>query len=142
MEELGFADVTANAAAGRVEGVAADSGAAARAGRGGSHRQHGVGGWTGWCPRPAGLRCQQARSEWADQSSYAKAGIRVNAVCPGPIDTRWVADHVAHVTKSLSITPMNRTSTADDIADTIMYLAIGTTMTTGQCLVVDGGRTV
>ncbi|MCH2570827.1 MAG: SDR family oxidoreductase [Planctomycetes bacterium] len=68
--------------------------------------------------------------------------IRVNAVCPGPIDTRWVADHTEHVTKSLSITPMNRTSTADDIADTIMYLAIGTTMTTGQCLVVDGGRTV
>lgn len=70
--------------------------------------------------------------------------VRVNAVCPGPIDSRWlrrgmtedeIADRVAGF-------PLPRLSTPEDIADTVAYLADGTTMTTGQLLVVDGGRTM
>jgi 3-oxoacyl-[acyl-carrier protein] reductase len=38
--------------------------------------------------------------------------------------------------------PLQRPAYPEDIADTIYYLAAGTTLTTGQCLVVDGGRTM
>ncbi|MBI3468100.1 MAG: SDR family oxidoreductase [Planctomycetes bacterium] len=68
--------------------------------------------------------------------------IRVNAVCPGPIDTRWLAGHEDMVARSLAVTPLGRASSADDITDTVTYLALDTAMTTGQCLVVDGGRTM
>lgn len=70
--------------------------------------------------------------------------VRVNAVCPGPIDTRWLRtwmseDQIEQVTSTY---PLPRCCTPEDVADTIVYLAVGTTMTTGQCLVVDGGRTM
>jgi len=35
-----------------------------------------------------------------------------------------------------------RAAEPDDIADAVIYLATGTTLTTGQVLVVDGGRTM
>ncbi len=38
--------------------------------------------------------------------------------------------------------PIPRPAQPDDIADAIVYLATGTSLTTGQCLVVDGGRTM
>ncbi len=70
--------------------------------------------------------------------------VRVNAVCPGPIDTRWMqgwktADDLAAMVSSY---PLPRAAQPDDITDAIVYLATGTTLTTGQCLVVDGGRTM
>ena len=68
--------------------------------------------------------------------------VRVNAVAPGPVLTRWLADHMDHVERSLTQTPMRRAATPDDIADAVAYLALGTTLTTGQVLVVDGGRTM
>lgn len=70
--------------------------------------------------------------------------VRVNAVCPGPIDTRWLRGWLDDETieKMTSSYPLPRPSTPEDIADVIHYLAVGTKMTTGQCLVVDGGRTM
>jgi len=68
--------------------------------------------------------------------------VRVNAVAPGPVLTRWLADHMDHVEKSVQITPMRRAASPDDIADAIAFLALGTTLMTGQILVVDGGRTM
>jgi 3-oxoacyl-[acyl-carrier protein] reductase len=68
--------------------------------------------------------------------------VRVNAVAPGPVLTRWLAGHMDHVERSLQITPMRRAATPDDIADTIYFLAAGTTLITGQVVVVDGGRTM
>jgi 3-oxoacyl-[acyl-carrier protein] reductase len=38
--------------------------------------------------------------------------------------------------------PLPRASQPADIADTVLYLATGTSMTTGQLLVVDGGKTL
>jgi 3-oxoacyl-[acyl-carrier protein] reductase len=69
-------------------------------------------------------------------------GVRVNAVAPGPVLTRWLADHMEHVEKSLQVTPMRRAATPDDIADAVAFLALGSTLVTGQVLVVDGGRTM
>ncbi|MSQ92950.1 MAG: SDR family oxidoreductase [Gemmataceae bacterium] len=68
--------------------------------------------------------------------------VRVNAVAPGPVLTRWLADHMERVTESLSGTPMGRAATPEDIADAVLFLALGTNLMTGQIVVVDGGRTM
>jgi 3-oxoacyl-[acyl-carrier protein] reductase len=68
--------------------------------------------------------------------------VRVNAVAPGPILTRWLADHQDLVEKSLQATPLGRAATPEDVADAIVFLALGTTLMTGQVVVVDGGRTM
>jgi NAD(P)-dependent dehydrogenase (short-subunit alcohol dehydrogenase family) len=68
--------------------------------------------------------------------------VRVNAVAPGPVLTRWLADHMDHVARSLKLTPMGRAAVPDDIADAVYFLALGTTLMTGQVIVVDGGRTM
>jgi 3-oxoacyl-[acyl-carrier protein] reductase len=68
--------------------------------------------------------------------------VRVNAVAPGPVLTRWLADHMDHVARSLSITPMGRAAIPEDIADAVYFLSLGTTLMTGQVIVVDGGRTM
>jgi len=70
--------------------------------------------------------------------------IRVNAVCPGPTDTRWLRKMMTEdeMKRRAGSYPMRRAATPEDIADAVEYLALGTTLTTGQCLVVDGGRTM
>ena len=68
--------------------------------------------------------------------------VRVNAVAPGPVLTRWLADQMDHVARSLNVTPMGRAATPEDIADAVHYLALGTSLMTGQVMVVDGGRTM
>ena len=77
--------------------------------------------------------------------SLAKAfapDIRVNAVCPGPIISRWLEGHEEMVESAIKITPLKRASTTDDIADVITFLACDAGMMTGQAVVVDGGRTM
>jgi 3-oxoacyl-[acyl-carrier protein] reductase len=77
--------------------------------------------------------------------SLAKAfapDIRVNAVCPGPVVSRWLEGHEDMVEAAIKITPLKRASTTDDIADAITFLACDAGMMTGQALVVDGGRTM
>jgi len=77
--------------------------------------------------------------------SLAKAfapDIRVNAVCPGPIISRWLENHQDMVQAAVKITPLKRASTTDDIADAVTFLACDAGMMTGQALVVDGGRTM
>lgn len=70
--------------------------------------------------------------------------IRVNTVCPGPIDSRWLKRVMTdeQLKEETSGYPIPRPSLPDDIADTVLYLSLGTTLTTGQLLVVDGGRTM
>jgi 3-oxoacyl-[acyl-carrier protein] reductase len=68
--------------------------------------------------------------------------VRVNAVAPGPVQTRWLADHQDMVEQAMKLTPLKRPATADDIADVTLFLACGTTLMTGQVLVADGGRTI
>ena len=68
--------------------------------------------------------------------------VRVNAVAPGPVQTRWLADHQDMVDQAMTLTPMKRPATADDIADVTLFLADGTSLMTGQVLVADGGRTI
>ncbi len=90
-----------------------------------------------YCASKAALNCMT--------QSLARAfgpDVRVNAVAPGPILTRWLAGREAQVAKYLEQAPLGRAADPDDIADAVLYLATGTTLTTGQVLVVDGGRTM
>jgi len=68
--------------------------------------------------------------------------VRVNAVAPGPVQTRWLADHQDMVEQAMKVTPLKRPATPDDIADAVIFLADVTTLMTGQVLVIDGGRTI
>jgi 3-oxoacyl-[acyl-carrier protein] reductase len=77
--------------------------------------------------------------------SLAKAfapDIRVNAVCPGVILSRWLDDHREMIDAAIKITPLKKASSTDDIADAIVFLACDAKMMTGQALVIDGGRTM
>jgi 3-oxoacyl-[acyl-carrier protein] reductase len=90
-----------------------------------------------YCASKAALNCLT--------QSLARAfgpDVRVNAVAPGPILTRWLAGREAQIEKYLEQAPLKRAATPDDIADAVVYLATATTLTTGQVLVVDGGRTM
>ncbi len=70
--------------------------------------------------------------------------VRVNAVLPGPIDSRWIREgnNDWDLDRMTSGFPIPRASQPEDIADAVIYLATGTHMTTGQLLVVDGGQTL
>ena len=67
------------------------------------------------------------------------AGIRVNAVCPGVIDTAMNARlSPAELAALAEDTPLGRLGTADEVAEAIEYLARAR-FVTGQILGVNGG---
>ncbi|MFO0843202.1 MAG: SDR family oxidoreductase [Gemmataceae bacterium] len=68
--------------------------------------------------------------------------VRVNAVAPGPVKTRWLAGREAMVEQALTQTPLRRAAEPDDVADAVVFLALDQKLMTGQVLVVDGGRTM
>jgi len=67
--------------------------------------------------------------------------IRANAVAPGVVDTRWVADQPQFLQAGKEAAPLKRAATPDDVADAIYGLVI-TEYVTGQTLCVDGGRRI
>jgi NAD(P)-dependent dehydrogenase (short-subunit alcohol dehydrogenase family) len=78
---------------------------------------------------------------------YAPRGIRINAVCPGTIDTPMVsdmlktqADAMKEIMREQSIGRLGR---PDEIADAVLWLCgPASTFVIGQALAVDGGFTV
>jgi len=76
--------------------------------------------------------------------------IRVNAVCPGYIDTpmwdEWLrssSDPEALALQTTALHPLGRRGLPQDVASAVAYLAgPQSTWITGTCLVVDGGLTV
>jgi NAD(P)-dependent dehydrogenase (short-subunit alcohol dehydrogenase family) len=73
-------------------------------------------------------------------------GIRVNAVCPGTVDTPWVRRLVDEAGESLdelrARQPLGRLGTPEEIAEAIAYLASDAArFVTGTMLVIDGGLT-
>jgi NAD(P)-dependent dehydrogenase (short-subunit alcohol dehydrogenase family) len=71
-------------------------------------------------------------------------GIRVNAVCPGTVDSPWVRRLVEDAGESLDALrarqPLGRLGLPEEIADAVAYLA-ASEFTTGSVLVIDGGLT-
>src|SRR5438093_1622113 len=75
--------------------------------------------------------------------SLAKAlapEIRVNAVAPGIVTTRWVAGREDHVERYAKDTPLGRAATPEDVARVIVSFATYGAFLTGEVTIVDGGR--
>jgi 3-oxoacyl-[acyl-carrier protein] reductase len=69
--------------------------------------------------------------------------VRVNAVAPGYVDTGWTRTWPAERNRAaIARTPLQRACTPADIAEVMLFLAVGTAMVTGQTVVVDGGLTL
>lgn len=68
--------------------------------------------------------------------------VRVNAVAPGVVETRWVGDNEDFKAQGRAATPLGRNATADDVAAAVRYLALDATFVTGQIHNVDGGRVI
>jgi 3-oxoacyl-[acyl-carrier protein] reductase len=66
--------------------------------------------------------------------------IRVNAIAPGIVTTRWVAGREDHVERYAKDTPLERAATAEDCARIVVSFAIYGTFLTGEVTLVDGGR--
>jgi 3-oxoacyl-[acyl-carrier protein] reductase len=73
----------------------------------------------------------------------APAGVAVNAVAPGFVDTDMLAGFSEKQrAEAMARVPMRRFATADEIAELVSYLALhAPSYLTGQTLVIDGGLT-
>ena len=70
--------------------------------------------------------------------------VRVNAVCPGSIQTEGVRINVdsAMTAKRLARTPLGRLGEVDDVASAVLFLASDdSSWMTGESVLVDGGTT-
>ena len=74
---------------------------------------------------------------------YGARGIRVNAVCPGYIDTPLLKEIPAEAKAELaSLHPMGRLGRPEEVARTVLFLASDdASFVTGASLLVDGGYT-
>lgn len=75
---------------------------------------------------------------------YARSNIRVNAVCPGMIDTpMWRRSITPEVTATLLANdPSGRLGKPEEIAEAVLWLCDGAaSFVTGHALAVDGGMT-
>ena len=73
-------------------------------------------------------------------------GIRVNAVCPGTVDTPWVNWLIEEAGDTMEELvgrqPMGRLASAEEIAHAVLYAASDeAAFMTGSALVIDGGIT-
>jgi NAD(P)-dependent dehydrogenase (short-subunit alcohol dehydrogenase family) len=81
---------------------------------------------------------------------HVKQNIRVNCVCPGTVDTPSLGDRInafadpAQARKDfVARQPMGRLATAEEIAETFVYLVSDeSSFMTGQAVFVDGGMSL
>ena len=108
----------------------------------------GVPGYTGYCASKTGLigLVRALALELAD------AGVRVNAVCPGWVDTAMAREGIQGMAEGMDLTydeahalamtsvPLGRMSTPEEIAGAVAWLlSEDATTVTGQALDVNGG---
>ena len=77
---------------------------------------------------------------------YAPRGIRINAVCPGTIETPMVTDMIAsgelELPQAVANQPIGRLGRGDEIAAAVLWLCSpGASFVLGVALPVDGGYT-
>lgn len=81
---------------------------------------------------------------------YARHNIRVNAICPGWVDTAFNAPFIKQMGGRDAVeayvrerVPMGRWGTVDEIAEAALFLVSDrSSYLTGQALVIDGGETI
>lgn len=76
---------------------------------------------------------------------YAKAGIRINAVCPGVVDTPMTQGIMAQhprMAQATTAMPIGRECRPEEIAEAAVWLCSdGASFVTGHAMAVDGGLT-
>lgn len=77
---------------------------------------------------------------------YARKGIRINAICPGTVETPMVAkamaDHPESMQAVIDDIPLGRMGTPDEIAAAVLWLCSpGAGFMIGQIIAPDGGYT-
>ena len=124
-----------------------------RQGRGAVVNTASVAGLVGTPSMPAYVASKHAVIGLTKSASgeVARAGVRVNAVCPGPIDTRMIHSLAAMLnpndpdgvaTRYQSSIPIGRYGTAEEVANVVIFLCSDLAGNiTGAQYVVDGGRT-
>jgi NAD(P)-dependent dehydrogenase (short-subunit alcohol dehydrogenase family) len=75
---------------------------------------------------------------------FARSGVRVNAICPGPIDTPLLQELFAkdpeRAARRLVHVPMGRFGRAEEIASAVLFLASDeSSFVTASTMLVDGG---
>jgi 3-oxoacyl-[acyl-carrier protein] reductase len=71
--------------------------------------------------------------------------VRVNAVCPGLITTRWFVDGMgmqafeAIKANYEKTTPLGRPCSAEDVAEAVVWLVTGAATITGELILLDSG---
>ncbi|KAM5383715.1 hypothetical protein ACJZ2D_001704 [Fusarium nematophilum] len=95
--------------------------------------------------KPKFPRTTSLRYRHQDANSFAKEGIRINAICPGYVATRNLEVAVTEsevMRKELDKVPMGRLGSAAEIAEVISFLSSPmSSYMTGSTIVVDGGYT-
>ena len=103
----------------------------------------GMGLYVDYCASKAGLiGLTQALA-----AELAPSQVRVNAICPGPVDTPMMEAEIAwfpnpEEIRQLAVdrVPLKRWATPEEVADAVVYLA-GATFATGASWSLDGGTT-
>ena len=78
---------------------------------------------------------------------YGVKGIRINAVCPGTIDTPMVQEMFATgnlvLEEAIKAQPIGRLGRAEEVADAVLWLCSpASSFLIGQSIAVDGGYTI
>jgi len=78
---------------------------------------------------------------------YAAQGVRINAVCPGIIETpmmdRFTGGTAEGRDRVIAQEPIGRMGSPDEIADTVLWLSSpASSFVVGHAVVVDGGQTI
>ncbi|MET0911005.1 MAG: glucose 1-dehydrogenase [Ilumatobacteraceae bacterium] len=78
---------------------------------------------------------------------YAATGIRINAICPGVIDTEMIGRLTEQVDglrdDFIAQEPVGRLGTVDEITAAVLWLCSDeASFTVGHALVIDGGQTI
>ena len=95
--------------------------------------------WSAYCASKFGVTCLTQSTA----KEYAESGIRINAVCPGFVETPLIDYIISDTSRSEAAKNKNysgRFASAKEIADSIYFLGCGTVpFIHGACLSVDGG---
>lgn len=99
----------------------------------------GMGMYTAYCAAKAGVD-GLTRALAAELAPH----VRVNAVCPGPVQTPMLDAEFALQPPSareeaLGAIPLKRFATAEEVAAAVLYVAVDATYMTGTALLLDGG---
>jgi NAD(P)-dependent dehydrogenase (short-subunit alcohol dehydrogenase family) len=104
---------------------------------------------SGLVARPGGLSTYIASKHGvvglskAAAIDYSARGIRVNAVCPGPIATPFTENLTPEVKETLmSLTPIRRFAAPEEVAEAVVWLCSDeASYVAGSTMTVDGGVT-